>query len=47
MEGVIVAGGGQRVVVSANHWGKGCEVLGPVQVVVMIAVEMRGAVVDA
>ncbi len=46
MEGVIVAGGGQRVVVSANHWGEYCDVLYPV-VVVCVAVEMGGAVVDA
>ena len=46
MEGVIVAGGGQRVVVSANHGWECCKVLGP-RVVVGSVVEMRCAVVDA
>ena len=46
MEGIIVAGGGQRAVVSANDGREGDEVLGPC-VVVGSAVEMRGAFVDA
>jgi hypothetical protein len=46
MEGVFVAGGGQRVVVSANDGRECCEVLGPC-VVVGSVVEMGGAVVDA
>jgi hypothetical protein len=46
MEGVIVAAGGQRVVVTADDWRECCEVLGPC-VGVEIAKEIRGAVVDA
>ena len=44
--GVIMTGGGQRVVVTANEWGKCCYILCPC-VGMGVAVEPMGAIVDS